>query len=116
MRNKEKIEGARIRVENIHAPVLTVSGSDDQLWPSDKFAKMVEKLLSDHAYQHKHLIYEGAGYFLAFPYSFPSIPSNFIKQLDNGMAINFGGLKSANARATIDSWEKIKDFLKITHV
>lgn len=115
MRNEDKIEDARIRVENIHAPILTISGSDDQLWPSDKFVKMMEKHLSDHPYQHKHLFYEGAGHFLAFPYSFPSIPSNVMKELDNRMAIIFGGLKSANARATIDAWEKIKDFLKTTH-
>ena len=115
MRNEEKIESARIRVENIHAPVLTISGGDDQLWPSGKFAKMVEKHLSKGSYQHKHLFYEGAGHFLAFPYSFPSIPSNVIMQLDNGMAINFGGSKSANARATIDAWGKIKDFLKTSH-
>ncbi|QQK77111.1 acyl-CoA thioesterase/BAAT N-terminal domain-containing protein [Salicibibacter cibarius] len=112
MKDEKKIEDARIRVENIHASVLTISGSDDQLWPSEKFIKMMEKRLSNHHYQHKHLFYEAAGHFLAFPYSFPSIPSNIIMQLGKGMAINFGGTKSANARATIDGWGKIKEFLK----
>lgn len=115
MRNEEKIEDARIHVENIHAPVLTISGSDDQLWPSEKFVKMMEKYLSDHLYQYQHLFYEGAGHFSAFPYSFPSIPSNVVMQLGNGMAITFGGSKSANARATTDSWKKIKEFLKSMH-
>ncbi|MEN1968553.1 acyl-CoA thioesterase/bile acid-CoA:amino acid N-acyltransferase family protein [Lentibacillus sp. N15] len=113
MRNEQKIENARIHVENIHAPVLTISGGDDQLWPSEKFVKTMQKHLLHHPYQHKHFFYEGAGHFLAFPYSFPSLPSNVIKQLDNGMAINFGGSKSANAKVTIDSWKKIRDFLKI---
>lgn len=115
MRNEEKIEDARIRVENIHAPVLTISGSDDQLWASEKFVKMMEKHLYDHPYQHKHLFYEGAGHFLAFPYSFPSIPSNVVMQMGNGMAINFGGSKSANARAVTESWEKMKEFLNKIH-
>lgn len=115
MRKEEKMESARIRVENINAPVMTISGSDDQLWPSEKFVKMMEKYLSDHLYQHKHLFYEGAGHFLAFPYSFPSIPSNVVMQLGNGMAMTFGGSKSENARATTDSWKKIKEFLNTVH-
>lgn len=115
MKKEEKIEDARIRVENIQAPVLTISGSDDQLWPSEKFVKMMEKYLSSHVYQYKHLFYEGAGHFLAFPYSFPSIPSNVVMQLGSGMAMTFGGSKSANARATTDSWKKIKEFLNIIH-
>lgn len=115
MKDQRKIADARIRVENIHAPILTISGDDDQLWPSSQFVKMIKKQLSHHPYQHQHFSYEGAGHFLAFPYSFSSLPSNIIKQLDNGMAINFGGSKLANASATIDSWNKIRDFLKIVH-
>ncbi|WP_217588880.1 alpha/beta fold hydrolase [Lentibacillus saliphilus] len=115
MRNAKKLEEARIRVENINAPVLSISGSDDHLWPSDTFVKRMENYLSNHHDQHKHLLYQKAGHFLAFPYSFPSLPSNIIMQLGKGMAIKFGGTKSANARATIDAWREIKEFLKTTN-
>lgn len=96
-------------------PVLTVSGSDDQLWPSEKFVKRMKKHLPDEVGPHTHLFYEGAGHFLAFPYCFPSIPSNVVMQVDQRMSINFGGSKAANARATIDSWKKIREFLKTVH-
>ncbi|WP_082684155.1 acyl-CoA thioester hydrolase/BAAT C-terminal domain-containing protein [Lentibacillus amyloliquefaciens] len=54
----------------------------------------------------KEVFYEGAGHFSSFPYSFPSIPSNVVMQLGSGMAMTFDGSKSANARATTDSWKK----------
>lgn len=41
LRDPDAVRGAEIPVERIGAPVLLLSGKDDQLWPSDLFAERV---------------------------------------------------------------------------
>ncbi|GIO21434.1 alpha/beta fold hydrolase [Oceanobacillus sp. J11TS1] len=113
LKKQEKTTEARIPVENIQAPVMFISGGDDQLWPSSRYVKMMENMLDNtkRPYQDRYLYYEKAGHFLAFPYSFVHLPANVVMQVGGGMTMTFGGSKSANAEAAKDSWDKIQEFL-----
>jgi pimeloyl-ACP methyl ester carboxylesterase len=46
LNDAEAIARARIPVERIRAPVLTISGTDDGSWPSTRYAEMVEEALT----------------------------------------------------------------------
>lgn len=117
LNDEEGIREARIPVEKINAPVLFISGEDDQLWPSARYVKMMEEKLKkskNSSGQNRYLYYKDAGHFLSFPYSFVNLPSNVVMNVGGGMTMTFGGSKSANAAAAKDSWEKILDFLSET--
>lgn len=99
---------AVIPAENIHAPVLLLSGSDDRLWPSNPMAqRVVERLRAHHftfAVEHKN--YEGAGHsiFIGDPAAPP--------RAENGAMNAFmGGSAEANVAARSDSWQRILGFL-----
>jgi len=64
------IEQATIPVEKIKAPILLVSGTDDQTWPSAEFSDTIMERLEKyhHGYEHKHIRYEGAGHMVFLPY------------------------------------------------
>jgi len=50
MNNPQKVEEARIPVENINAPILLISGKYDQIWPSFLMATEIENRLADKDY------------------------------------------------------------------
>lgn len=114
LKNKEKAEAARIQVEDIQAPVMLLSGGDDQLWPSSQFAGDITERLAEEErpYHDVHLNYEKAGHFLCFPYSLPDLPSNILMQVGGGMVMTFGGDKKANALAARESWPEVLRFLE----
>ncbi|WP_368658130.1 acyl-CoA thioester hydrolase/BAAT C-terminal domain-containing protein [Metabacillus halosaccharovorans] len=117
LKNKEAIKEARIAVEKIKAPIMFISGEDDQLWPSNQYVKLMEETLkkSNTPHQNQYLYYENSGHFSSFPYSFVNLPSNVLMNTGGGMTMNFGGSKSANAEAAKDSWRKILAFLRENH-
>ena len=110
LKDRQHIEEATIRVENIHGPVLLISGDDDQMWPSTPFAELIMKRLKEyhHPYPDQHLHYPGAGHFVCFPYGFPGLPP-FVKRIQ-GMAV--GGSIEATAASVTDSWPKILAFFE----
>ncbi|WP_164217152.1 acyl-CoA thioesterase/bile acid-CoA:amino acid N-acyltransferase family protein [Virgibacillus sp. YIM 98842] len=114
LKYRKGITEARIPVENIHVPVMFISGEDDQLWPSGRYVKMMEdKLKSTNATQrNRYLYYENAGHFLSFPYSFINMPARVFMNVGGGMTMTFGGSKTANAKAAKDSWDRILQFLE----
>lgn len=111
--NNVEIKEARIAVEKIKAPIMFISGEDDQLWPSASYVKMMEEKLKNSKGSHKnrYLYYQNAGHFLSFPYSFVNLPANVFTKVGGGMTMTFGGSKSANALAAKDSWNKLLEFL-----
>ncbi|MDO6449859.1 acyl-CoA thioester hydrolase/BAAT C-terminal domain-containing protein [Oceanobacillus profundus] len=112
LKNKGQIDAARIPVERIQAPIMLISGGDDQLWPSSLFSNMIMERLTEknHPYPNVHLHYKDAGHFLCFPFTFPSMPPEVL--LSNGpFTLTFGGSANANAQAAKDSWPKILAFL-----
>ncbi|PAV28603.1 hypothetical protein CIL05_15000 [Virgibacillus profundi] len=114
LKNRKKVEVARIPVEDIQAPVMLLSGGDDQLWPSTTFANLVMERLSkeDRPYNDVHVNYENAGHFLCFPYSLPNLPSNVLMEVGGGMTMTFGGSREANASAASESWPEMLRFLE----
>jgi|GEM_PF-3728984 len=66
----ETVEKARIHVANIKAPILLVSGTDDQTWPAGEFcADIVARLKkAGFSYEVKHIFNEGGGHQSFLPY------------------------------------------------
>jgi dienelactone hydrolase len=91
-----------IPVENIHGPVLLLSGQDDQKWPSSLMAERLMDRLQKHGhlYADRHLSYAGVGHWIPFEY-LPTAGSG------HGM---IGGTPQATARAQADSWPQILQF------
>jgi len=58
---KEAVEKATIKVENINGPVILFSGEADQMWPSTLMGEMVIRRLEEHdfpfKYEHHHYKY-----------------------------------------------------------
>ncbi len=108
----EKNEAARIKVENIKAPVLLLTGGDDQVWPAAHFAKLMKNKLPQLEWKH----YEQAGHFLSFPYALPNMPANLNEHVGGRMTMQFGGTAEANALAAADSLPHIFNFLESSSV
>nr|WP_253298345.1 acyl-CoA thioester hydrolase/BAAT C-terminal domain-containing protein [Paenibacillus sp. MSJ-34] len=113
LKDSAKTAAVRIPVERIQEPIMLVSGGDDQLLPSFRFAEIVMKRLTCHHHPYNiHLHYKDAGHFPCFPYTLPYMPPNVMLSPGGGMTITFGGNDKANTRAALDSWPKMLDFLK----
>jgi pimeloyl-ACP methyl ester carboxylesterase len=97
---------AEIPVEHIQGPVLLLSGSDDQIWPSSLMATQIMERLqrNHHPYKDEHLAYAGAGHW---------IPSAYVPTQGSRKEMNLaiGGTPEAIAKAQADSWPKILFFL-----
>jgi dienelactone hydrolase len=101
----ELVDKATMPVEKLNGPVLLISGSDDQVWPSSWFSERVMQRLKrfGHPYADRHLCYEGAGHAIHLPYM-PTI----------GRTTALGGSPSRDAAATIDAWTHLLTFLEQT--
>ncbi|HJS45312.1 MAG TPA: acyl-CoA thioester hydrolase/BAAT C-terminal domain-containing protein [Rhizomicrobium sp.] len=99
-----------IPVENIQAPVLLLSGSDDRIWPSHEMAQRIGGRLRtrNFAYSFEHKNYEGAGHsiFIGDPAA-PRRPDS--ASIDAFM----GGSAQANSAARADSWQRVLRFLDV---
>lgn len=92
-------ERATIPVENIAGPVLLVSGDEDRVWPSTRFAGLAAERLErhDHSWPVEHRSYPAAGHAIRVPYRFESDdPPDETHWL--------GGTSEANAAAAADAW------------
>jgi dienelactone hydrolase len=91
-----------IPVENIHGPVLLLSGRDDQKWPSSMMAThLMERLqLHGHPYADQQVSYEDTGHW---------IPCEYLPMAGAGHGM-IGGTPEGTARAQAESWPKILHF------
>jgi dienelactone hydrolase len=107
------VQKAAIPVDRIRGPVLLISGTDDQLWPSTLMAKMVcDRLKSNsHPFAFKHLKYESAGHAISLP-DLPLVcyPTR-IRHETTGITYALGGTPEANASAAKEAWKAVVDFL-----
>jgi hypothetical protein len=73
-REPEAVAAAMISVEQIAAPILLISGTDDQLWPSTTLAELAMTRLaqSERPYHDMHLSYDGAGHLAGRPAGRPA--------------------------------------------
>ena len=101
------IEQAVIPVENISGPILLISGTDDQIWPSGDFcASIVTRLkLAGFPYEVKHLSIDKGGHMSVLP---------FLVTANRGLLIDgdpSGGSPRADARGGYRSWAETVAFL-----
>jgi dienelactone hydrolase len=96
---------AAIPVEKITAPILLISGTDDQLWPSDRYADLIEarRKVAKVPFADQNLKYQGAGHLIVPPY----VPTN----VNQAMGFYVGGNPQAYAAADADSWPRVLRFL-----
>jgi dienelactone hydrolase len=111
LRNREAVQLAAIPVEKIRGPVLLISGSDDQVWPSGEMSRMIMERLAANGfpYPFEHLCCDSAGHSFRGPYS----PATVVHTNHPGIPgeILLGGSPAANARGQRESWEKTIAFL-----
>ncbi|HEV2815315.1 MAG TPA: acyl-CoA thioester hydrolase/BAAT C-terminal domain-containing protein [Solirubrobacteraceae bacterium] len=106
---------ATIPVERTAGPILLVSGGDDQMWPSGRFAEMVTQRLRDHGRGDDvvHLHHPAAGHLAG---SLPFLPAGAaVTRHPQGppfVSFKLGGTRAADGRAASESWPHIVDFLR----
>lgn len=100
---------AAIPVEKIKGPVLLLSGTDDQIWPSSLFAVRIMARLHrhHHPYADESLCYKGAGHYILWPYR-PTVTTG---SASGPVTILMGGHPRAYAFADADFWPRMLAFL-----
>jgi uncharacterized protein len=106
IKNETAVAAAEIAVEKIDGPLLLISGTEDQMWPSTRLSEMaIERLKAhDHPFPYEHLRYEGAGHMITLPNAEP--PVSWTSRYE------VGGTREANEFANADSWTKVLGFLR----
>ncbi len=105
--NPERVAPARIRVEDIAAPVMVVGGHDDQIWDSGGMAETIARTRAAAGRDTVALVYREAGHFLGGTGWGPTT------QYNAGPSKS-GGTPEANARAQAEAWVKSLEFLRRT--
>jgi uncharacterized protein len=103
--DEKAVAAAEIAVEKINGPLLLISGTDEQMWPSTRLSEMaIERLkVHNHPFPYEHLRYEGAGHMITLPNSEP--PPSWSSRYE------VGGTPEANEFANADSWTRVLGFL-----
>jgi dienelactone hydrolase len=103
------VSAAEIPVERINGPVLLISGTDDQVWPSSLLADMAVRRLRDreHPFSVEHACYEGAGHGIMPPHPYAFFGATHLVHPVTGHDFELGGTPELNAKASADSWERI---------
>lgn len=108
----DAVKRARIQVENIKAPIILLSATDDGAWPSSRYSKMVVDHLEEveFSYDVRWVDTEDGGHGIVFPF----IPTTQIiyRHPVSGKVSTNGGKPEANALSNERSWNEIKDFLQ----
>ncbi len=105
---------AEIEVEKAACPILLISGKDDQLWPSERMAKMVIERLKRHNYPHRyeHIAYPHAGHRIKVPglgnESYEPVSEDTVTH----EILNLGGTYAGNKTASEQSWSVMVDFFQ----
>jgi dienelactone hydrolase len=112
--DRASMTAAEIPVERIHGPVLLISGSDDQVWPSKMLSDMaIDRLQrANHRFEVQHLCFEGAGHLIGPPHPFAEPGRTHFIHPTVGIDFEFGGSIDSNARASRDSWKRVIEFLQ----
>jgi hypothetical protein len=97
---------ARIRVEDIQADLLMVTGTDCGMWNTYEGSLEIMETLRECGYPHSYelVVYEDAGEPYLVPYVVPA-GINTMK-LAPRLVLTTGGTVKGNAHARADAWEK----------
>lgn len=102
----DRRDAATIPVEAADAPILFLSGTEDQLWPSTMLGTALVARLDAAGYDHSydHLAYRDVGHSIGFPY-WPTTPR------PGTSSYALGGEAPAQAAASADAWPRVLDLL-----
>jgi dienelactone hydrolase len=97
------LEKAAIPVEKIKAPILLISGTDDQTWPADEFCREIAARLqkANLPFELKAISHKGGGHMSFLPY--------LITANRGGTS---GGSPQVDAKAGFISWGETISFLQ----
>lgn len=100
---------AVIQVENIRGGVLLISGGDDHIWPSTRFADRIAGRLQALGFKGDvvQLDYPAAGHVV-----FVGDPQGAMARSSSADNAMMGGTPQANAAAWADGWPRTLAFLK----
>jgi dienelactone hydrolase len=109
-----------INMENSNGPILLLSGSDDQIWPSAEMAGKLERRLNEKQFSHqvRNIIIPGAGHsFFQLQNGYQIISSicfNYFELNIKGELYKFnnGGRSWANVLGRRQSREEVLNFLE----
>ncbi len=115
LRDARAVVRATIPVEKTRGPILLVSGTDDQMWPSSTLADIAMRRLEahHHPYPFRHLKYRGAGHLILVPGG-PRTTRTLRLQVEgmSGRLLSQGGTPKADAEAGVDAWRSLLEFLE----
>jgi dienelactone hydrolase len=112
LQDSEAVERAAIPAERVTAPVLFLTGGDDQVWPAAHLVEIAIKRMrtAGKASLARHICYPGAGHTLALPgYAHPR--ENRFHAVDGGRYL-YGGTAEADEQASKESWMELIQFLR----
>lgn len=102
----DQAAAATIPVEHIAGDVLVTAGGDDQVWPSEQFARQIVQRRSEHRLATRVVTHPAAGHRVGLPGE-PAAPAN-------GMAMARGGTRNADEQLGRDSWRELVDLLHLS--
>ncbi len=115
LRDSQAVERATIPVEKTRGPILLVSGTDDQMWPSSELADIAFRRLEAHRhpFPFRHMKYPGAGHLILVPY-WPTTTRAIGLRVEGfaGYLYSQGGTPKADAEAGVDAWANTLAFLE----
>lgn len=91
--DEEGLAAATLPIEQTGAPLLTVAGADDAVWPAPRLLAPALDRLDGVDFEHDHVTYDDAGHSVVPPV----LPTT---------AGTKGGTPAGNARAAADAWER----------
>ena len=112
LQDPDAVVRARIKVENIQAPIIMLSGTDDGAWPSSLYSQMVYDKLQEVAYSHdvQWVDTAQAGHSIIFPYV-PTTQLTYTHPVSKRISTS-GGRADRNAESDENTWNAIKPFLQ----
>jgi dienelactone hydrolase len=113
LRARAAVDRAAIPVENVHGPILLISGGDDHVWPAAAMCESIEERLKRRgfAYAFEHAHYPRAGHMLRYPHLATTSRAAAHPNLRSAR-FSYGGTAAADAEAQADSWRRSISFLK----
>ncbi len=112
LRQRHFVELAGIHVEDIRAPILLVSSSDDAVWPSEAMAEATVRRLQARGFEYEtlHVKNPGAGHLLRLPHTPATTVASRVPTFD--LRVEFGGKPQATAQARVVAWRETLKFLQ----
>lgn len=110
LEHDDVVQHAVIPVEQIKGPMLLISGGADAMWPSTEMSNIAARRAINAHHAVVHLTYPQAGHVCA---GVPGLPivTETVHPI-TGERYSFGGSRTANALARLDSWPQVLTFLR----